>query len=154
MLHKELRAAREMAKMSQAELAARAGIPRNQVVRAEKGENITIGTLRKIAANLPVKELTLLDTVKLSTEIRPVHDKVYVGAMETLAQVFEAMTKALEHAQDTLNAFEARKRETPEETTERGGDVDPTLILQRLMRDANDFEKRLRGTSEPEKPAT
>jgi len=131
--------------MSQAELAARAGIPRNQVVRAEKGQNITLDTLRKLVAHLPVTELTLLDTVKLSTDILPVHDKVYLGALDTFLQVFEAMKRALIHAQDTLAAYEsARKRETPEESAQRGGEVHPRLILQSMMRAVNEVDERLK----------
>jgi transcriptional regulator with XRE-family HTH domain len=147
MLHDELRSARQEAKMSQAELASRSGIPRNQIVRAEKGENITLDTLRKIVVNLPIRELTLVDAVKLSTDILPVHDKIYIGAAETMFQVFEAMKKALEHAQDTLAALQAaRRRETPEESADRGGEVDPSLLLQRMLNSANEFEERLKRT--------
>src|ERR1041385_5633625 len=71
LLHEELRSAREAAGLTQTELAARAGIPRNQVVRAEKGENITLDTLRKIAAHLPLQNLTLLEKLKLDFDYIP-----------------------------------------------------------------------------------
>ncbi|HYC91365.1 MAG TPA: helix-turn-helix transcriptional regulator, partial [Thermoanaerobaculia bacterium] len=45
LLHEELRRAREKAGLSQQALADLAGIPRNQIVRAERGENITVDTL-------------------------------------------------------------------------------------------------------------
>src|ERR1051325_11405886 len=83
-LHEELRAAREAAGLTQTELAARAGITRNQVVRAEKGGNITLDTLRKIAAHLPIEHLTLLEKLKLDFDYIPEPEKLYLG---TLANV-------------------------------------------------------------------
>jgi len=54
LLHEELGQAREKLGITQAELGARAGITRDQVVRAEKGENITLDTLRKDVVHLPL----------------------------------------------------------------------------------------------------
>jgi len=148
MLHEELRRGRERAGLSQAQLAARAGIPRNQIVRAEKGENITLDTLRKIAAYLPVTELTLLDTVKLTTDTLPVHDKIYVGATETLHQLLLALDAALVHAQDTYDALaNARRHETPEEAAERGAEVDPSMLFQRIDRTLEALDKQLKHTA-------
>ena len=113
LLHEELRAAREKAGLSQQALADRAGIPRNQVVRAERGENITIETLRKLAAYLPVTELTLLDTTGFRVDIFAEPEKLYFAAMETLQRLNEAMRAALELAVLARTALEMAHRATP-----------------------------------------
>jgi transcriptional regulator with XRE-family HTH domain len=148
MLHEELRRAREEIGYTQAELAALAGIPRNQIARAEKGENITLDTLRKIVVHLPVTELNLLDTVKLSTDTLPIHDKIYVGAMNTLHNVLKGLSAALEHTQETFDALQqARSRETPEEAAARGADVDPSLILKGIEGTLLSLDKRLKHSA-------
>jgi len=95
MLHEELRRAREAAGLSQAALSARTGVPRNQIVRAERGDNITVDTLRRLAAHLPVTKLTLLDNIELRVNILAEPEKLYVGAAETVEKLAEAMTLAL-----------------------------------------------------------
>ena len=135
MLHEQLRRAREQAGLSQARLAALAGIPRNQIVRAEKGDNITLDTLRKIAAHLPITELTLLDRVKLTTDTLPIHEKIYLGAMETLEQQLRSVQMAFNHARDTWQSYEqTRRKETPEEAAERGGTLDPSILFHGIER--------------------
>ncbi|HJQ35678.1 MAG TPA: helix-turn-helix transcriptional regulator [Thermoanaerobaculia bacterium] len=142
LLHEVLRQAREQAGFSQAELAKRAGIPRNQIVRAEKGGNITVDTLRKIAANLPITELPLLHTVKLTTDVLPLHDKVYLGAMETVVSLLPALETAVQHALQTWTAFaDIRRHETPEDQSKRGPEADPTLLLQQIVRSVQDLRK-------------
>jgi len=148
MLHEELRRAREKAGYSQAQLAALSGIPRNQISRAEKGENITLDTLRKIVVHLPVTELNLLDTVKLSTDTLPIHDKIYVGAMNTLHNVLKGLSAALEHTQDTFDALQqSRSRETPEEADARGAEVDPSLVLKQIEGTLHSLDERLKHTA-------
>ena len=57
----EIRQARRDAKLSQSELARRAGVPRSQLVRLEQGENVTIDTLKRVLGVLPhLKQITLL----------------------------------------------------------------------------------------------
>jgi transcriptional regulator with XRE-family HTH domain len=51
--HDQLRLAREQTGLSQAKLAALTGISRNQIVRAEAGENITLDTLRRATRTIP-----------------------------------------------------------------------------------------------------
>ncbi len=60
MLHLRIREAREAAGLSQRELAARAQLNRSHVQNAEEGANITVATLRKIAAQLPKLHYLLL----------------------------------------------------------------------------------------------
>src|SRR5689334_9894947 len=98
LLHEELRAAREAAGLTQTELAARAGIPRNQVVRAEKGENITLDTLRKIAAHLPLENLTLLERLKLDFDYIPQPEKLYLGALTNVRHALQSLLAAIEVA--------------------------------------------------------
>jgi transcriptional regulator with XRE-family HTH domain len=81
LLHEELRKGREKAGLSQKALANLAGIPRNQVVRAERGENITVDTLRKIVAHLPLTELSLLDTKGFRIDIVAEPEKLYPAAV-------------------------------------------------------------------------
>jgi transcriptional regulator with XRE-family HTH domain len=112
LLHEELRAAREKAGLSQQALADRAGIPRNQVVRAERGENITLETLRKLAAYLPVTELPLLDTTGLRVDIFAEPEKLYFAALENVQRVTGAMRAALELAVLARTALEMAHRAT------------------------------------------
>ncbi len=104
MLHDELRKAREAAGLSQAELASRAGIPRNQVVRAEKGANVTLDTLRKLVVQLPIDSLTLVDTVQLSVRPIPEPDQLYYGAVEIVDKLTEALDVASQHAEHVQRA--------------------------------------------------
>ena len=64
LIHDQLRLAREQIGLSQAKLAALTGLSRNQIVRAEAGENITLDTLRRIMVHLPLEEVTLLERVR------------------------------------------------------------------------------------------
>ncbi len=113
MLHEELRQAREEIGMTQAQLAARAGIPRNQVVRAERGENITLDTLRKIAAHLPLEKLTLLEKVHLDLDILPLPEKVYSHSMQTLMYMIRGMISALQSATAASEAMHAARQAQP-----------------------------------------
>ena len=57
----DIRQARRDAKLSQSELARRAGVPRSQLVRLEQGENVTIDTLQRVLGALPhLKQITLV----------------------------------------------------------------------------------------------
>ena len=143
-LHEELRSAREQAGFSQAHLAALAGIPRNQIVRAEKGDNLTIDTLRKIAAHLPVTELTLLETVKLKTDFIPAHEKLYLGVMETLAQMLGALATALNTADIARAAAAAVRRQ---QDLDEPADVDPRMLFQRIETPLKAVEHDLKRTA-------
>jgi transcriptional regulator with XRE-family HTH domain len=140
-LHQELRRAREKAGLSQQALADRAGIPRNQVVRAERGENITIDTLRKIAAHLPVTELTLLDTTGLRVDIVADPEKLFLASLENVLRLSGALLGAIHLAMEARTAVEAARRAAPPRPEgQRSADVDPLLLLRGLERMASELE--------------
>jgi transcriptional regulator with XRE-family HTH domain len=136
LLHEELRRAREKAGLSQQALADLAQIPRNQVVRAERGENITVDTLRKIAAHLPVTELTLLDTKGLRVDIAPDYEMFFIAALENVLRLAETLGGAIQLAMDARVAVEAARRAAPPlpEGAERTAHLDPVLLLHGLSR--------------------
>ena len=144
LLHEELRAAREAAGLTQSELAALAGIPRNQVVRAEKGENITLDTLRKIAAHLPLQTLTLLEKLKLNFDFIPEPEKLYIGALENVSHAVEALRSAIGVAMAARLALAAAIRPDPQ--VESGGmsKIDDLLLLKTIGRAVEDAATKLR----------
>src|SRR5215212_4578627 len=113
MLHEELRRAREDMGWTQAHLATLAGIPRNQVVRAERGDNITLDTLRKIMVHLPVENLTLLEKVHLNLDVLPLPEKVYSYSLHSLMFLTKAMGMALEAALASREAMQIARETTP-----------------------------------------
>ena len=140
LLHEELRRAREKAGLSQQALADLAGIPRNQVVRAERGENITVDTLRKIAAHLPVTDLTLLDTKGFRVDIIPEPEKLFMASLENVLRLADAMVGAIQLAMEARRAVEATRRATPPlPGGEPSADIDPLLILRGLERLAGEI---------------
>jgi transcriptional regulator with XRE-family HTH domain len=141
LLHDELRKAREQAGLSQQALAERAGIPRNQVVRAERGENITLDTLRKLAAHLPVTELTLLDTKGLRVDIFAEPERLFLAALENVLRQAAALEGAVHLALEARTAAEAARRaETPIPGFEPSADIDPILFLRRFERIAGEIQ--------------
>lgn len=142
LLHIELRRAREKAGLSQQALADRAGIPRNQVVRAEKGENITLDTLRRIVAHLPLTELTLMDTRGFRVDIIPEPEKLFFAALENVLQLARALAGAIQLAMEARAAVEMARRATPPlEGVESSGDVDPALLLHGLAKIVGEIEE-------------
>lgn len=141
-LHEELRRARERAGLSQQALAELAGIPRNQIVRAEGGENITVDTLRKIAAHLPLSELTLLDTKAFRIDIIAEPEKLFLSALENVLRVTATLRGAIELAMQARLAAEAARRAAPPlpDGHDRSADVDPLLLLRGLERIAGEIE--------------
>lgn len=141
-LHEELRAAREQAGLSQQALGELAGIPRNQIVRAERGENITIDTLRKIAAHLPVTSLTLLDTKGLRIDAVAEPERLFQAAVENVLRQAGALSSAIQVAMHARLAVEAARREEtsliPED--QQTADIDPVLLLHHLGRIADDLQ--------------
>ena len=130
LIHEELRSAREEAGLSQAELAARAGIPRNQIVRAEKGENITLDTLRKIAAQLPVENLTLLESVDLRIDVLLHPEKLFLLAEETVLHLTRALAFALHVAAEAREAMEhARRASSVPGSAEDEADVESPVLF-------------------------
>ncbi|HEY4639871.1 MAG TPA: helix-turn-helix transcriptional regulator [Thermoanaerobaculia bacterium] len=142
LLHDELRKAREKAGLSQQALANLAGIPRNQVVRAERGENITVDTLRRIVAHLPLTVLSLLDTTEFRVDIVPEPEKLFFAAMENVLQLTNALNGAIQLALDTRMAVEVSRRAAPAlpEGHKLSADVDPLLLLRGLERIAGEIE--------------
>ena len=137
-LHEELRKGREEMGWTQAELASRAGIPRNQVVRAEKGDNITLETLRKIAIHLPLENLTLLESQKLQYDIVPHPEKLFIRSMESVRWALEAFHAAIQTAMAARAAVNAARRAAPLPGSEPGGDVEDLLLksMNNFVKDA------------------
>ncbi|HEV7487040.1 MAG TPA: helix-turn-helix transcriptional regulator [Thermoanaerobaculia bacterium] len=144
LLHEELRAAREAAGFTQSELAKQAGIPRNQVVRAEKGENITLDTLRKIAAFLPLENLTLLEKLKLDFDYIPQPEKLYLGALTNVSQALEALRSAIGVAMAARLALATARRADPNPTSEGMNKVDDLLLLKTIGRSIEDVAAKLK----------
>lgn len=113
MLHEEIRAARLKAGLTQEALAKAAGIPRNQIARAERGENITIDTLRKIAVRLPINQLTLIDMKTMVVDVLPEPEQMFIEASRTVIQMTYALQTALTHALAAGQAVESLRRSHP-----------------------------------------
>ena len=140
LLHEELRKAREKAGLSQKALANLAGIPRNQVVRAERGENITIDTLRKIVVHLPLTELSLLDTKGLRVDIVAEPEKLFLAALQNVINLGNVLGGAIQLAIEARVAVEVARRATPPlPGYEPSADVDPLLLLRGLERIAEEI---------------
>jgi transcriptional regulator with XRE-family HTH domain len=139
LLHQELRKAREELGITQAELAKRAGIPRNQIVRAEKGENITLDTLRTIVAHLPVESLTLLEKVKLSTDVVPQAEKVHFATSKALIAMTTAFQAALAAAMESHAALAAARAADPHP----GGFLDDQLLMRSMKSSLDDLHEKL-----------
>ena len=140
-LHEELRRAREQAGLTQQALADKAGIPRNQIVRAERGENITVETLRKIAAYLPVTQLTLLDSTTFRVAAIPEPERLFLGALKNVLYLSEALSSAINLTLEAGAAVEASHQASPlPEGMERPGTVDVRLLLRLLKKIAGDIE--------------
>lgn len=134
MLHDELRRGREAAGLSQTQLAVLAGIPRNQVARAERGENITIDTLRKIVVHLPIQELPLIEKVNLSVDVVPEPEKVYFATVNAVQQMALALGAALEAVGVAESVvLQARKAvPLPDVDGQPTAEIDPSLLFRRL----------------------
>jgi transcriptional regulator with XRE-family HTH domain len=142
-LHEELRRAREEAGLTQTQLAALTGIPRNQIARAERGENITLDTLRKIVVHLPIRELSLLETVKLTVDYFPEPEKLLSGMVETVQKLAAAMTVAVQTAADARMALRQARKEAeplPGVDDQRDADIDPGELLRKLEQLAKELE--------------
>src|ERR1043165_5621848 len=143
-LHQELRAAREAAGLTQTELAARAGIPRNQVVRAEKGGNITLDTLRKMAAHLPIESLTLLEKLKLDFDYVPEPEKLYLGSLASVAQALNALGAAIQVAMAARVALATARRSDPHPASSNASKIDDLLLLKAVERTVEETATMLR----------
>lgn len=147
-LHEELRSAREKAGLSQQTLADLAGIPRNQIVRAERGENITIDTLRKIVAHLPLTELTLMDTRAFRVDIIPEPEKLFLAALENLIHLSEAMGPAIRLAAQASLASEMARQSMDPPPPPR---ADPLAFLRGMERVASEIQE-LGKEMKPDEP--
>lgn len=144
LLHQELRAAREAAGLTQSQLATQAGIPRNQVVRAEKGENITLDTLRKIAAYLPLESLTLLEKLKLDFDYIPEPEKLYLGALSNVSHALESLRSSIDVALAARLALAAAHRADPQPRSEGMSKIDDLLLLKTIGRSVEDVAAKLK----------
>lgn len=113
-----VRLRREQRNMTQAELAARAGVNRGQLVAFEKGEqNVTLTTLLKIARALEMTELPLAEL-----HLRPAAPEltVVIAAAEALAGARRVIMNAmdasgqLESASRTIQTMVDRALQTRE----------------------------------------
>ncbi len=146
LVHDQLRQAREQAGLSQAKLAALTGLSRNQIVRAEQGENITLDTLRRIMVHLPLDEVTLLERVKIKVDYLNPAEKMFFGIGETLSHLIMATLSAMKLAMvakgEMAMARVAEGRETDEQ--ERAEDAALDILLARIERSIRMMEE-LRG---------
>lgn len=134
LIPQQLRQAREEAGLSQAQLAARTGLSRNQIVRAETGQNITMETLQKIVTHLPVDELTLMDRVKIKMDYLNPAERMFFGIAETLASLTVATHSALKLAMEARVVLElARLAEAQQLGEERPEpDVETEILLKKI----------------------
>ncbi len=134
LMHDQLKQARERTGLSQAKLAALTGLSRNQIVRAESGENITIDTLRRILVHLPIDEVTLLERVRVKVDYLNPAEKMFFGLGEILSHLVQAtlstMSLAMVAKDEMIMARDAEGREIDEK--ERADDARLTAFLQRM----------------------
>jgi DNA-binding XRE family transcriptional regulator len=134
LMHDQLRLAREQVGLSQAKLAALTGLSRNQIVRAEAGENITLDTLRRIMVHLPLEEVTLLERVKMKVDYLNPAEKMFFGIGETLPLLIRAtltvMNLAMVAKAEMAMAQVAEGRTMDEK--EQGEDARLVALLQRM----------------------
>ena len=95
----ELRKAREAAGLSQAELARRSGLSRTLIHGAERGGNLTIETLVKIAEHLPTLQILDLGPAKLrfggqGVEMNEVVSQHLSACAAALSAAASALTEA------------------------------------------------------------
>lgn len=134
-MHQQLRQARKQARLTQGELAKLAGIPRQQIVRAERGDNITIETLRSIAEHLPLTHLTLLENVELTTDLYPQPARIYFEAMAAVTHAFDTLRAAVGTALSARLALETALSREPVWAAEVGTLPPEDLALLRAMAD-------------------
>ena len=134
LMHDQLKQARERAGLSQAKLAALTGLSRNQIVRAEAGENITIDTLRRILVHLPIDEVTLLERVRIKVDYLNPAEKMFFGLGEVMSHLVQAtlstMSLAMVAKDEMIMARDAEGREIDEK--DRADDAKLTAFLQRM----------------------
>ena len=160
LMHEQLRQAREQAGLSQAGLAALTGLSRNQVVRAEAGENITVDTLRRILVHLPIDEITLLERVRVKVDYLNPAEKMFFGIGETLSHLItatlSAMSLAMVAKDEMIRARSAEEREIDEEEQRQNADLTAFLLrMERalvMMEDLHGVLYRPASAPEPLKP--
>lgn len=134
LMHDQLKQARERAGLSQAKLGILTGLSRNQIVRAEAGENITIDTLRRILVHLPIDEVTLLERVRIKVDYLNPAEKMFFGLGEIMSHLVQAtlstMSLAMVAKDEMIMARDAEGREIDEK--ERADDAKLTAFLQRM----------------------
>jgi transcriptional regulator with XRE-family HTH domain len=134
LMHEQLKQARERAGLSQAKLGVLTGLSRNQIVRAEAGENITIDTLRRILVHLPIDEVTLLERVRVKVDYLNPAEKMFFGLGEILSHLVQAtlstMSLAMVAKDEMFMARDAEGREIDEK--EQADDARLVALLQRM----------------------
>ena len=112
------------------------------MVRAEKGENITLDTLRKIAAYLPLENLTLLEKLKLDFDYIPEPEKLYLGTLANVAHALGALGAAIDVAMAARSALAAARRANPEAPGDKN--IDDLLLLQTIEQTVAEAATKLR----------
>jgi transcriptional regulator with XRE-family HTH domain len=154
LVHEQLREAREAAGLTQSALAALTGLARNQIVRAEAGENITLDTLRRIMVHLPLEEVTLLERVRIKVDYLNPAEKMFIGIGETLNHLFYATLSGLrlaKVAKEEMAMAQAAEGREPDEK-EMAEDAELDVFLERMRNSllaVDDLYKELYG-EEPE----
>ena len=136
LVHEQLKHAREAAGLTQTALAALTGLARNQIVRAEAGENITLDTLRRIMVHLPLEEVTLLERVRIKVDYLNPAEKMFLGIGETLSHLIIATQSALrlaKVAKEEMAMAQAAEGRVPDEK-EIAEDAEMDVVLERLTR--------------------
>lgn len=100
MIHDDVKAAREAAGLSVSEVAKRAEVPRQQVYALERGGNVTLDTLRRIASVIPNLERVTLGGMNILT------------ANEDLDEARRAAVDLLDVAKRLIAALGARGTRT------------------------------------------
>jgi transcriptional regulator with XRE-family HTH domain len=121
----QLREARRLGKLTQNELAERAGLPRSRIQMVEDGGNVTIGTLEKVIAQLPALRVLTLGGVDFVAIDRIAAQTAVEGVLANAGRLAELLDTRNPAAVTTRQAApddidEATRREI----TELDADID------------------------------
>ena len=145
-LHDEIRRARKELNMSQADLAAAAGVQRKQISILERGGNVTLATIRKVLAQLPNIERFSLYSAEVGLDPGTLTKKDWEHVTKTMVAIAEMYSRLNTLMADFHAAMAAGDRETAERIFAEVKDYPP-----REYREL--FDKELPGLSmAPERP--
>ena len=96
----------------------------------------------KIAAYLPLENLTLLEKLKLDFDYIPQPQKLYLGALSNVSHALEALLAAVEVAKAARMALAVAHRADPQPTSDGMNKVDDLLLLKTIGRSIEDVAAR------------